>query len=55
MASQISGDPARANPAPHGSDEDQIPPPLGTLFVMIAYLAILAGMWGVMYMGLLER
>lgn len=38
----------------HGGEE-RIPPPIGTLFILVAYLAILAGMWGVMYLGLLER
>ncbi len=34
---------------------DHIPPPVGTLFVMTVYLAILIGMWGVMYLELLRR
>lgn len=38
----------------HGGEE-RIPPPIGTLFILVAYLAILAGMWGVMYLGLLAR
>ena len=57
MASQADGQQARGNPAPRTTDggEERIPPPVGTLFILVAYLAILAGMWGVMYLGLLER
>ena len=46
-------------PAAHESEqaegEHQVPPPVGTSFVLIAYLAILAGMWGSMYLGVLTR
>ena len=57
MASQSDGDLAGGKAAPHEgeSGEERIPPPLGTLFVMVAYLAVLAGMWGVTYLRLLER
>ncbi len=43
------------NAAQGESIEDQVPPPVGTLFVLIAYLAILGGMWGYMYVELLTR
>jgi hypothetical protein len=57
MASQSGGQQAPGNPAPRETEggEERIPPPIGTLFILVAYLAILAGMWGVMYLGLLER
>ena len=35
------------------SKDEEIPPPTGTLFVMIVYLAILMAMWWAMYVGLL--
>ena len=35
------------------SQDEEIPPPTGTLFVMIVYLAILMAMWWAMYVGLL--
>jgi|YelNatPaOPRAMG01_1025707.scaffolds.fasta_scaffold20696_4 hypothetical protein len=34
---------------------DSIPPPTGTLFVLLVYLAILVGMWGTMYYYLLGK
>lgn len=57
MASQANGHQPSGASAPGQSDagEERIPPPIGTLFILVAYLAILAGMWGVMYLGLLER
>jgi hypothetical protein len=57
MASQDDGRQAGGNPEPRTSEggQEHIPPPVGTLFILIAYLAVLAGMWGVMYLGLLER
>jgi hypothetical protein len=57
MASQADGQKSRGNSDVRTSDggEERIPPPIGTLFILVAYLAILAGMWGVMYLGLLER
>jgi hypothetical protein len=57
MASQADSRQAGGNPAPRKTEggEERIPPPVGTLFILVAYLAILAGMWGVMYLGLLAR
>lgn len=37
------------------SEMDSIPPPTGTLFVLLVYLAMLAGMWGTMYLYLLSK
>lgn len=37
------------------SAEDELPPPTGTLFVMMLYLMVLAGMWGAIYWMFLER
>jgi hypothetical protein len=39
----------------HDLGEEEIPPPVGTTFVMIAYMLLLSGMWGLMYLGLLAR
>ncbi|ACD83109.1 hypothetical protein [Candidatus Methylacidiphilum infernorum] len=35
--------------------EKKLPPPVGTLFLLILYLAILAGMWLFMYFEMLQR
>jgi hypothetical protein len=41
---------------PHDPQQiDSVPPPTGTLFVMLLYLAILVGMWGTMYFYLLGK
>ncbi len=40
---------------PHGGDKEHIPPPTGTLFVLLVYLAILAATWGLMFSRLIER
>lgn len=37
------------------SDESGEPTTVGTLFIMILFLMSLAGMWGIMYLTLLER
>jgi hypothetical protein len=37
------------------STDEKLPPPIGTLFVMTVYLAILAGMWFVMLYTLIHR
>jgi Cytochrome c oxidase subunit IIa family len=36
-------------------EEESLPRPTGTLFVMTVYLAVLAGMWAVMYWMLIAR
>jgi hypothetical protein len=36
-------------------DEEHVPPPTGTLFVLTVYLAILASLWGLMFSRLIER
>lgn len=38
-----------------GEHEEELPPPTGTLFVMMLYLMVLAGMWGAIYWLFLER
>ncbi len=38
-----------------GRSSESLPAPVGTLFVLTVYLAILIGMWGVMFWGLLGR
>ena len=40
---------------PDPSEMDSIPPPTGTLFVLLVYLAVLVGMWGTMYFYLLGK
>ena len=30
-------------------DEEELPPPVGTLFVMMLYIMVLAGMWAAIY------
>ncbi|VVM05239.1 hypothetical protein MAMC_00471 [Methylacidimicrobium cyclopophantes] len=34
---------------------EEIPPPLGTMFVLILFLVVLAGMWAYMYMEMVTR
>lgn len=34
---------------------DELPPPVGTLFVMMLYIMLLAGMWGAIYFEFLGR
>ncbi len=40
---------------PLGQEIESVPPPNGTLFVLLVYLAILVGMWGTMYFYLLGK
>ena len=35
--------------------DDELPPPTGTVFFMAIFLAVLAGMWGAVYLMLLSR
>lgn len=37
------------------SDDDDLPPPTGTMFLLGIFMAVLAGMWGAMYLMLLSR
>jgi len=38
------------NPEPRDSgEEEELPPPVGTLFVMMLYIMVLAGMWAAIY------
>jgi hypothetical protein len=37
------------------ADTAAVPPPIGTLFIMTIYLAVIAGMWGAMLWGLIGR
>ena len=36
-------------------DPNLVPPPIGTLFILTIYLAVMAGMWGAMLWGLIGR
>ena len=38
-----------------GSSAEEEPVTVGTLFIMLLFLMALAGMWGLMYLILLER
>ncbi|NIP61038.1 MAG: hypothetical protein GWM92_21490 [Gemmatimonadetes bacterium] len=54
--SELGGDRPGAGGArseEHGAGEE--PVATGTLFIMILFLMALAGMWGIMYLTLLER
>lgn len=35
--------------------EKELPPPTGTLFLMMLYIMLLAGMWGAIYFDFLGR
>ncbi len=35
--------------------DDELPPPVGTLFVLMIYIMALAGMWGAIYIDFLGR
>lgn len=35
--------------------DEEIPPPIGTLFFVTLYLMVMAGMWGAIYILMLER
>jgi hypothetical protein len=39
----------------HAGDKHSLPPPTGTLFVMIVYLAALAATWALMFTRLLGK
>lgn len=47
--------PARERPSDGPPPEDELPPPTGTLFVMMLYIMLLAGMWGAIYFEFLGR
>lgn len=36
-------------------EEEELPPPRGTLFVLTLYVMILAGMWSAVYWIMLQR
>lgn len=36
-------------------EEEEMPPPRGTLFVLTLYVMILAGMWSAVYWIMLQR
>jgi hypothetical protein len=40
---------------PSEGERDAVPPPTGTLFVLLVYLALLVGMWGTVYLYLLSK
>lgn len=39
----------------NSSSEEELPPPVGTLFVLMLYIMVLAGMWGAIYLDFLGR
>ncbi|MCA9772535.1 MAG: hypothetical protein KC466_09000 [Myxococcales bacterium] len=48
-------EPKRPTGADDGMDDVDDVTPLGTLFVMMVYIMVLAGMWGVLYWTMLSR
>ena len=42
-------------PASEGQELEEIPEPVGTLFLLMIYVIVLAGMWGTMYWILISR
>lgn len=45
----------RGEESPYRAEGSDEPNTVGTLFIMILFLMALAGMWGIMYLMLLER
>jgi quinol-cytochrome oxidoreductase complex cytochrome b subunit len=43
------------NPRPDESRDEEIPLPVGTLFLMMLYIMVMAGMWLAMYFEFLGR
>lgn len=43
------------DPQPPEKDEGDEDHPLGTLFLLMIFITVLAGMWGAMYLTLLGR
>jgi len=48
-------EPDGGEPGESGLSPDEEPTTTGTLFIMILFLMALAGMWGIMYLTLLNR
>ena len=44
-----------SEPLSSAERDNDVPPPTGTVFVMAAYMIVLALMWAGMYYGLLTR
>jgi hypothetical protein len=42
-------------PPEAAGSEDELPPPTGTLFLMMLYVMLLAGMWGAIYFDFIGR
>jgi hypothetical protein len=40
-------------PTPHG--EEELPPPTGTLFLLMLYIMVMAGMWFAIYFDFVGR
>jgi hypothetical protein len=55
MSAQSSDESAPTGAAEAGLPKEEEPTTTGTMFVMLLFLMALAGMWGLMYMVLLER
>lgn len=39
----------------HEGSGSEVPPPVGTTFLLVLYILLLSAMWGFMYLGLLDR
>ena len=37
------------------SRETELPPPTGTIFLLTLYVAVIAGIWGAMYLVMISR
>jgi hypothetical protein len=48
----MSSDPASH---PEVGEEDELPPPTGTLFLMMIYIMVMAGMWLSIYFEFVGR
>jgi hypothetical protein len=43
------------SPSDRPQDDEEIPPPTGTLFLMMLFIMMIAGMWGGLYFEFLGR
>lgn len=46
---------SEAPSAPKPGEEDELPPPVGTLFLSMIYIVVLAGMWLSIYFEFIGR
>lgn len=46
---------SKADRTPDSTADEELPPPTGTLFLMMIYIMVLAGMWGAIYFEFIGR